>query len=99
MKNPIILPLALACAIAACSTVNVSGQGGTPQAGANGGSAGVQGGSTLGTIAVIATIAALIGLSRDSPSHGAPGMLEGRAISEVDCTQPIADWSKNLKCR
>ena len=98
-----VLPLALACALAGCSTLNVSAQSGTPQAGTgvNGGAAAIniQGGPGLRVIAGIATIAALIGISRNSPSYRVPEMLEGRAISEVDCTQPIADWSKNLKCR
>ena len=103
MKNPVILPLALACALAGCSTANVSGQGGRFSAtGTTGGSAGVniQGGPAAGVIVTVATMAALIGAWRDSPAQLAdPEMLEGRAISEVDCTQPIADWSKNLKCK
>jgi hypothetical protein len=102
MKNSVML--SLACVLAGCSTANFYGQAGTPQVGSSvgGGSASinVQGGSALGAIAGIATIAALIGAWRDAPPlQGAPAMLEGRAISEVDCTQPIPDWSKNLKCK
>ena len=93
MRNPVIL--SLACALAGCSTANISGQAGSlaatgaPQAGVN-----IQGGSAAGVIVAVVALSALTGAWRD-----APGMLEGRAISEVDCTQPIADWSKNLKCR
>ena len=95
MKNPVILSLALA--LAGCATANVSGQGttGTPQAGVN-----IQGGPAVGLIVTVAALAALIDVWRGaSPRYDAPAMLEGRAISEVDCTQPIADWSKNLKCK
>jgi hypothetical protein len=102
MKNAVML--SLACALAGCSTANFHGQAGTLQVGpsVSGGSAGinVQGGSALGAIAGIATIAALIGAWRDAPPlRDLPAMLEDRAINEVDCTQPIADWSKNLKCK
>ena len=110
MKKSVIALLALGVALAGCSTANVSGQGGriattgTPQAGTglSGGSVGVniQGGSAAVAVAGVAAIAALTGIWRDVPSlRAAPELLEGRAISEADCTQPIADWSKNLKCR
>lgn len=29
----------------------------------------------------------------------APAMLVDRLVAELDCTQPIEDWSANLKCR
>lgn len=103
MKVLLIPSLAFALALAGCSTASVSGQGGRFSAtGASGGSVGVniQGGTAAGVVVGVATMAALIGTWRDSPAQLAePEMLEGRAISEVDCTQPIPDWSKNLRCR
>ncbi len=33
------------------------------------------------------------------PNRPAPEMLADRAVAERDCTQPIEDWSANLKCR
>lgn len=102
--------LALAVGLAGCSTANVSAQGGrfatsgTPQVGSgvSGGSVGVeiQGGPAAGAVVAAAAIAALIGIWRDvPPQRAAPELLADRAINEVDCTQPITDWSKNLKCR
>jgi hypothetical protein len=105
VKVLLIASLAFALALAGCSTASVSGQGGRFSAtgtSASGGSAGVniQGGTAAGVVVGVATIAALIGAWRDSPGQLAdPEMLEGRSIIEVDCTQPIADWSKNLKCK
>ena len=102
MKILFITTLVSALALAGCSTASVSGQGGSVSASARSrGSAGVnvQGGTAAGVVVGVATMAVLIGAWRDSPAQRAePAMLEGRAISEVDCTQPIADWSKNLKC-
>jgi hypothetical protein len=101
----LIASLAFALVLAGCSTASVSGQGGRSSAAgtsASGGSVGVniQGGTAAGVVIGIATMAALFGAWRDPPARRAePAMLEGRAISEVDCTQPILDWSKNLKCR
>ena len=110
MKNVVIALLALAVGLAGCSTANLSARGGsfttntTPQAGTSvsGGSVGVniQGGSAAGAVVAVAAIVALTGIWRDAPSlRAAPDMLEGRAISEVDCTKPIEDWSANLKCK
>jgi hypothetical protein len=110
VKNLVIPLLALAVGLAGCSSANVSARGGsfattaTPQAGTSvsGGSVGVniQGGSAAGAVVAVATIAAIMGVWRDAPpGRAAPDMLEGRAISERDCTKPIEDWSANLKCK
>lgn len=110
MRNIAILSAALACAVTGCSTANFSAQGGdftaigTPQAGTSvsGGSVGVgiQGGSAAAVVVTTGVIAAMMGAWRDAHSGRAvPEMLEGRTVNEVDCTQPIADWSANLKCR
>ena len=103
MRNAAVFCLALAAALTGCSTANVSGQAGSLATSASGGSVGVNIQGTpaaAGIVVTTAVIAALVGIWRDAPPrHGAPAMLEGRAILEVDCTQPIADWSKNLKCK
>lgn len=102
--------LLLAATLAGCSTANVSGQGsrftstGAPPAGSSvsGGSVGIdiRGASANGVVVTVAALAALIGVWRDEPARRAvPELLEGRGINEVDCTQPIGDWSKNLRCR
>jgi hypothetical protein len=103
VKVVLIASLAFTLALAGCSTASVSGQGGRFSAtGASGGSVGVniQGGTAAGVVVGVAAIAALFGEWRDPAIQaGEPKMLEGRAISEVDCAQPILDWSKNLKCK
>ena len=103
MKVLLIPSLAFALALAGCSTASVSGQGGRFSAtGTSGGSASVniQGGTAAGVVVGVATRGVLFGAWRDSPAQLAePKMLEGRAIIEVDCAQPIPDWSKNLKCK
>ena len=103
MRNAALLCLALAVAPAGCSTANVSGQAGSFSGNPVGGSAGasIQGGSAAaGVVVTTAVFAALVGILRGTPAwREVPELLEGRAINEVDCTQPVGDWSKNLKCR
>ena len=57
----------------------------------------VRSGSALGAIIAIGALGAM------SASGGAPAsppaMLEGRSVSEQDCTRPIENPSANLRCR
>lgn len=103
MRNAAVLWLALAVALAGCSTANLSGQAGSFSSNPVGGSAGasIQGGSTAaGVVVTAAVFAALVGMLRGTPAwREVPELSEGRAINEADCTQPVADWSKNLRCR
>ena len=110
MKSAAVFVVALACTLAGCSTANISARGGNftstgaPQAGASvgGGSVevGIQSTPAAAAIVTLGVFAAMMGAWRDAPFQRAvPEMLEGRTISEVDCTQPIADWSANLRCR
>lgn len=97
------LGLALLCAGCGHSTINVQGGGGgspgfvAPGTSVSSGSIGVnfQGASTAASVVGIA----LLGFALHS-ADGAPApMDETRRIQLVDCTQPIADWSANLRCR
>ncbi|MBI3375073.1 MAG: hypothetical protein HY017_25405 [Betaproteobacteria bacterium] len=110
MVRSVVLSVALVCALTGCSTANVSARGGNfssigaPQAGtgATGGFAGVniQGGSAAAVVVTTGALAAMMGAWRDAPYRRVvPEMLEGRAISEVDCTKPIENSSANLRCR
>ena len=113
MKSTSIVSLALVCAFAGCSTVNVSGQGGNSPPQVRGGSASVQlqNSAAAGVIVTVAILSAVFGPWRNDSDwrdgsvrplprpERIPKMLEDRAINEVDCTRPIADWSKNLKCK
>lgn len=101
MRDAAVRFLCLAAVLTGCTTANVSGQGGsfvttgTPQIGVN-----IQGSSVAGVVVTTAVFAALAGIWRDPLLRRyVPELLEGRAINEADCTQPIADLSKNLKCR
>lgn len=110
MKLRLVARLVFACLLAGCSSAEISARSGNftsigaPQPGTSvtGGSAGfsVQGGSAAAVVVTTGVIAAMLGAWRDDPTGRAvPEMLEGRAINEVDCTQPIADWSANIRCR
>lgn len=57
----------------------------------------VQSGSALGPIIAIGALGAAYG-SGSEPTKP-PAMLEGRRISEQDCSQPIKNPSANLRCR
>jgi hypothetical protein len=46
-----------------------------------------------------AIYAAMLQESGEWPWGPHPTMLEGRAINEQDCTQPITDLQANLKCK
>jgi len=98
---------ALACALlAGCGGhANVQfASSGAPQTGvSSGGSVRVQGTSTLGALFAIGVIAGNAYASehpRAAPARdAAPPMDPARRVDERDCTQPIDDWSGNLKCR
>lgn len=57
----------------------------------------VQSGSAVGAVIAIGAIGAAYG-SGSEPTKP-PAMLEGRKVSEQDCTKPIEDPSANLRCR
>lgn len=95
----------LALALAGCgghSYVQV-GSSGSPSTGVStGGSVSVQGYSTLGTLLALAVLAgASWQADHAAPpfSHAVPALDPSRRVTERDCTQPIEDWSANLRCR
>ena len=99
------LVLALCAAGCGGSSYVQVGSAGAPSTGiSTGGTVSVQGGaSTLGTLFAIGLIA---GFAYESERQlegarrlPAPPMDAARTVNEQDCSQPIADWSANLKCR
>lgn len=98
---------ALACAqLAACaghSNVQFASSGAPATGVSSGGSVSVQGTSTLGALFAIGVIAGAAYSSehpRAMPSRYTPPPMDAtRRVEERDCTQPIEDWSANLKCR
>jgi len=101
-----ILTLFVVLFLAGCSHTHVQGGwGGTGSSGGNA-SVGVSGSSVAWALIGIGLIAAEHGGSRAARERGLedPGVpvlpLDGaRRVNEQDCTQPIKDWSANLKCR
>jgi len=70
----------------------------------SGGALYVQSGPVIGAMLAAAVLAANVDARNDFssgilPNSPAPEMLADRAIADRDCTQPIEDWSANLKCR
>jgi len=57
----------------------------------------VHSGSAVGAVIAIGAIGAAYG-SGSEPTKPPP-MLEGRRVSEQDCSRPIEDPSANLRCR
>ena len=75
---------------------------GSPSTGvSSGGSVSVQGSSTLGKVLAIGVLvgASAYGDRVAPPAPPAPAMDPSRRVVERDCTQPIDDWSANLRCR
>ena len=101
-----ILLLLFALSLAGCSHTSVQGGwGGTTSSGGNV-SAGVGGSSVAWVLIGIGLIAAEYGGSQAARERGLedPGVPvlpldEARRVNEQDCTQPIKDWSANLKCK
>src|SRR5690349_23871125 len=101
------LVAALVLAVAGCASSNVQVSGGGPQPTVN-----TAGNTPLGRIVLIAFIA---GIGYESYKDGThyranpfdafsmspppPSLDPTRKVSEQDCTQPIVDWTANLKCR
>jgi len=98
---------ALACAqLAGCgghSNVQFASSGAPATGVSSGGSVRVQGTSTLGALFAIGVIAGASYASehpRAMPARYVPPPMDpARRVDERDCTQPIEDWSANLKCR
>ena len=87
--------LLLSLLISGCSHTSVQGGwGGTGPSGGNV-QVGVRGGSVGWALVGIGLIAA--GLPpMNEPSRE---LDKARRVNEQDCSQPITDWSANLKCR
>ncbi len=103
-RNRIVAGL-IALFLAGCgghSYVQV-GSSGSPATGVStGGSVSVQGYSTFGALLALALLAsASWHADHAAPpfSHAVPPLDPSRRVIERDCTQPIDDWSANLKCR
>lgn len=97
-RHRIALALALALCAAGCgggSYVQVGSAGST--------GAGVQGTSALGALIAIGVLGGYAYESErqmgGAARRPAPPMDASRTVNEQDCSQPIADWSANLKCR
>jgi hypothetical protein len=100
-------PLAACVLAAGCAHVQLDARSNTvtgaaaPQPGSSvtGGATGlrIQGGTLGAVIAAGVFAAAAIESARDAPP--APELAPGRLVNEQDCTRPIEDWSRNLKCR
>lgn len=95
-------PLLLAALLMLCGCSHTSVQVGWDgtTSGSGGASVGISGGGTATWLLIgIGLIAA--GKASASPeADPAPVALdEARRVNEQDCTQPIKDWSANLKCR
>lgn len=99
------LVFALALAVTGCGTTSIHLQGSgvsapgfvPPGTSVSGGSVGVnfQGASTAAALIGIV----MLGAATHAPEVSPPVMDETRRVQLVDCTQPIADWSANLRCR
>jgi len=100
-----ILILLFALSLAGCSHTSVQGGwGGTGPSGGNV-QVGVGGGSVAWALIGIGLIAAGE-YSERRRAEGLPPMNEppqeldkSRRVNEQDCSQPIKDWSANLKCK
>ena len=90
-RHGLVLIFALLAASCANSTVQVSGGGPQPTAGAPGGSA-------LGVLLLFGFAASYESYSGPERVPVAP-LERSRRVLEADCTKPIEDWSANLKCR
>jgi hypothetical protein len=79
------------------------GSSGSPSTGVStGGSVSVHGYSTLGTLLALAVLASASWQADHAAppfSRAVPPLDPSRLVAERDCTQPIEDWSANLKCR
>ena len=92
-----ILLLLLSFLISGCSHTSV--QGGW-------GGAGPSGGNGLTWVLINVGIIAAWDYSEQRRTEGLPPMNEppqeldkARRVNEQDCSQPVKDWSANLKCR
>lgn len=100
-RRALILPLLLATGCGGHSNVQVYSAG-LPSTGVTtGATVNVQGSTTLGTVLAIGVLvgASAYGDRVAPPAGAAPPMDPGRRVAERDCTQPIEDWSANLRCR
>ena len=98
------LALSLVMLLAGCgghASVQMSSNTVTPGGVSSGGAVQAQSNSTLG---VLLAIGVLMGASYATdrampPAEPAPGLDPARRVLMHDCTQPIVDWSANLRCK
>jgi hypothetical protein len=95
-----IVFLLFSLAIGGCSHTSVqTGWDGTSSS-SSGASVGISGGGTATWLLIgIGLIAAGEYSSGPSAAPATPELDKSRRVNEQDCTQPIKDWSANLKCR
>ena len=100
--------LILALLIAGCSHTSVQvSSGGTTTTTSYGASVGISGSGTatwalIGIGLIAAGLAGQRPLERTDPlaaSEPARVLDSARRVNEQDCSQPIKDWSGNLKCK
>jgi hypothetical protein len=103
MRAPALLAFALC--LAGCSHTSVQGGWGSSSPSGGNVSVGV-GGSSVGWALIGIGLIAAGEYSERRRAEGLPPMNEppqeldkARRVNEQDCTQPIKDWSANLKCR
>lgn len=79
----------------------------------SGGTVAVQGRTTLGGLIAVGVLGATVYAESDNdgiryraspfdaigPARPAPQLDPARRVLEQDCSQPIEDWSANLRCR
>ena len=88
--------IAFAVLAAGCASQTRISAGGGGAAGVRVG-VDVHSGSALGPIIAIGALGVMS--AADSEPTSPPKLLEGRRVSEQDCTRPIEDPSANLRCR
>lgn len=97
----------IAMLLSGCTHVSVQGgAGGGVTTTSTGVSVSYSGSAAMWALIGIGLIAAEYGGSRAARERGlepeakpVQPMDAGRQVNEVDCSQPIQDWSANLKCR
>lgn len=97
------LAFALGCAGCGTADIRISGSGAGPPAPLPGTT--YRGGTVelrypgASTAAALIAIGVLGAATYAPPGPGVPPLDERRRVQERDCTQPIEDWTANLRCR
>lgn len=93
---PLLLGLLAGCGAHTGVSVGPGSSGAAPSASA---SVGIHAGPAVGTLIGLGFMAAIIRSDADYAERAAPELDPTRRVQEQDCSQPIEDWSANLRCR